>query len=136
MADYSLEEQQRLNRTQDIRDQLMTSLLKNGRPPEDPQMMELLLKVADSSDKQTFTKKRLQTEDKNADTQRQTMEIAKKMLLDKKQRRSKEADESERDIGNVEPENVVPGMTDVGVQAFSYEAFMAGDDKPLPKAAL
>lgn len=136
MADYNLEEQQRLNRTQDIRDQLMTGLLKNGKVPEDPESMELLLKIADSSDKQTFTKKRLKTDDVNADTQRQTMEITKKILLDKKKRRTITATEEEQSIGNVQPENVVPGMTSVGTQAFSYDAFMAGDGTPLPKSGL
>lgn len=133
MSDFNIEDQQALKRTQELRGQMMTELHKKGMANLDHQGMDLLLRIADSSDGQILKRKRLSTEDKAADTQRQIAEMTKQLLLGRGKRQSSVAPAAEQSIGTAVPTSVVEGQTAVGTQAFAYDAFMAGDGTPLPK---
>lgn len=59
-----IEEQLIINRNQDLRSQLISSIMEDGKIPGDNESRTLLLKTLESSDKSTFTGAKLRVDKK------------------------------------------------------------------------
>jgi hypothetical protein len=74
MSAVALNDNSQLTYTQDVRRQIVTALMPEGKTPDDPKLLSALLKTLDGHDKVTLTLKRIDAESATADADRQVLE--------------------------------------------------------------
>ena len=70
-----------LDYTQDIRKQVVNSMFKGGKPPEDLDSVKVLLATLDGIDKQVISKRRLKQVDKGLNNDAKVAELLEKAQL-------------------------------------------------------
>lgn len=123
---FSLDDQARLNRTQYVRDELISKMTETGMP-KDNEDRELLLKVLDSSDKAIFGKARAKANQQTANAQKDVTSMMAQVLsrIDVGKVGIANRDTPITLDSNFIADNVVEGETAIGVQNLTYDEFMA-----------
>ena len=124
---FDLEDQNRLNLTLKIRENIITSLTKDG-VPNNKDDMQILLSTLDGMDRTVISKTRLNVDNKNNQLQQQTAGLIAELLSKFSENNSHCKTEfvtvpvlpSEVLVGKF-----VEGEMDIGVQSLTYEQFMA-----------
>lgn len=118
-----------LNKTQSIRQSMVTKLMKAGQVPDDINSQRMLLEVVNSMDKSTMQKAKIKSEDKSNQNKEARAKVVAQLLLEARKRRQELPVLNKAEL----PESVpapalVPGETDIGVQQLTYETFFADEN--------
>lgn len=127
--------------TQDLRRKLVEQFVADGKYPEDPKMLTILLSSMKDYDKVTLTLRRIDAENENADADRQVLAQFHKLssMTGSKDyfRTETETPETAHTDGTpsgFNPEEIpalplVDGELHQGLDSVDYESFMADQDK-------
>lgn len=118
-----IEEQLIIQRNQDVRSQLISVIMKDGKVPDDTEEQTLLLKVLDSSDKSTYTGAKLRVDKKGADAFSNIQDALADMFARKRSNRPEAQERRPEDITvtfDVEP---VEGECSTEPKSFTQEDF-------------
>lgn len=122
-AILTLEDQARLNLTNQVRENIITHLTKDGLP-EDNDDRKFLLAAMDGLDHSVLTKARVKAMDKSNNNQaKATSMIAELLYRFSTNNQSESIDRSIDLDAEYRVENPVPGETDQGVQHLTYDEF-------------
>ncbi len=118
-----------LNKTQSIRQSMVTRLMKTGQVPDDINSQRMLLEVVNSMDKSTIQKAKIKSEDKSNENKEARAKVVAQLLLEaRKRRQTLPVLDAAALPDSVPVPALVPGETDIGVQQLTYEAFFADED--------
>jgi hypothetical protein len=135
MSAVALNDNSQLTYTQDVRRKIVDALMPEGKAPDDPKVLNALLKTLDGHDKVTLTLKRIDADTAIADADRQALDQFHRisaMMGAKDIARSEEPVHTNHE-GPLTPFNpeeisstgeVEEGVTKVGADPVDYEQFM------------
>lgn len=118
-----MEDQARLNRTQDIREKIVAATMKNGAIPVDRDDREFLMKAIEGIDRQVLSKAKIKSDDQNSKAQTEAASMIASLLLQAgQQHKAANHARAERELVLDMPDlkDIVPGETDIGVHTFTY----------------
>jgi len=122
---FDLEDKQRLENAQKIRENIITEMTSKGMP-SDKDDRSFLLSALDGMDKSIYTKAKLKVEDMSAQTQHQTASTIAELLtrIREKDIVSNINNRSQPSLSNdLKATNVVEGEMDIGIQSLNYDTF-------------
>lgn len=122
----SKQDEQRLEKTQHIRERIIEELIKSKPVPEDESDRKLLIAALDGMDRAVLNKAKVKIEEANSETQAQHASIVSNFL---KQLRVQEIISNNKREGSpqlpqeMRPERIVDGEMDIGLSDLNYETF-------------
>lgn len=135
MGKLALNDNQRLDFTQDLREKLINQLAPEDKLPDDPKVLTALLATLKDYDKVTLTLKRIESDNENADADRQALLHFQKLS---EMTGSKDFHRSDTPVARerpaIDPQELIPvdlvdGELKVGSDPISYENFMREQGK-------
>lgn len=118
-----------LTKTQAIRDQMVTNLMRAGKVPDDLLAQKMLLDVVNSMDKSTLQKAKIKAEDKSNQNKEARAKAVSELLLEaRKRRQSLPVVDAAELPESVPAPALVPGETDIGIQQLTYDTFFVDGD--------
>lgn len=124
-TNYNIEEQD-LNRTRQVRSEIITEMTKEGIKVDDPEKLRLLLTVLTDSDRSSLSRMKIKSEDKNNANNANSAAVIAKFLMSVSSNKQNTGDirrEAPMLPDTVPKPDVLPGETDIGVRNTTYEEF-------------
>lgn len=125
---FDLDDQRRLNLSQNVREQIVNSMTEKGLP-ENEEDRNFLMKALDSMDRTTLTRARIKSDEVNGNTQQQMGTLVSELLkhITAKPPTGNVIEGTvELPIlpSTVTVDNAVEGETVIGVSEVTYDAFV------------
>lgn len=125
---FDLDDQRRLNLSQNVREQIVNSMTEKGLP-ENEEDRNFLMKALDSMDRTTLTRARIKSDEANGNTQQQMGTLVSELLkhITAKPPTGNVIEGTvELPIlpSTVTVDNAVEGETVIGVSEVTYDAFV------------
>jgi hypothetical protein len=119
----SVEDQQRLELSLTVRQNIIKSLVSKNAVPEKPEDRSLLISALDGMDRTVLSRAKIKSDDSNAKSQEESAKTIAELLMrvDSKRRGSRTIDVDTTVLPSIE---TVTGETFVGVQPVKYDEIM------------
>lgn len=129
------QEEQDLNRTRQVRSDIITEMTKEGIKVDDPEKVKLLLTVLTDTDRSALSRMKLKSDDKNnannAGAAAVIAEFLNKVTVNNGGFNGMSAGQIPTLPDTVPVPKLAPGETDIGVTNTNFESFSKAHFKPV-----